>query len=205
MVEELASLLENFPGAANQTRCFLHILNLTAKSILQQFEIPKKKNSDGDGGDGDDGDGWDNKKVLKKAISELQALSKEIEEEENTSQVETDDVEDDDNEEGLEDERQDLTEEQIAELEADLMPVRLMLTKVCSDDSVKIFNPLACFLSATSTVEHNEELVNTYSSSMEHQTEGAQSGYSYDAARRCNAMEFDFRYDRLFNHLPFGS
>ena len=143
MVEELASLLENFPGAANQTRCFLHILNLTAKSILQQFEIPKKKNSDGNGGDGDDGDGWDNKKVLKKAISELQALSKEIEEEENTSQVETDDVEDNDNEEGLEDERQDLTEEQIAELEADLMPVRLMLTKVCSDDSAKIFNPLA--------------------------------------------------------------
>ena len=135
MVEEMASLLENFPGSANQTRCFLHVLNLTAKSVLQQFEIPKKRNNDGD-----DGDNPDNNKVLKKAISELQALSEEIEEEA-TSQGEIEDVEDDDNDEGLEDERQDLTEEQIAELEEDLTPVRLMLTKVCSDDSAKFSQP----------------------------------------------------------------
>jgi hypothetical protein len=42
MVEHLAVLLETFPGAPNQTRCFAHILNLVAKSVLRPFEAPKK-------------------------------------------------------------------------------------------------------------------------------------------------------------------
>ena len=146
MIEEMACLLENFPGAANQTLCFLHILNLTAKSILKQFEIPKKKKkADGDGdGDDDDGDDSDNiKKTLNKAMNELRALSREIEDDADTSQAieagidGADDADDEaDDEDGLEDERQDLelSEEEIAALEADLIPVRLMLTKVCSDD-----------------------------------------------------------------------
>ena len=41
MVEHLATLIEDFPGAANQTRCFTHILNLVAKSILRQFDVAK--------------------------------------------------------------------------------------------------------------------------------------------------------------------
>ena len=45
MIAKLEKLLNNFPGAANQTRCFLHILNLTAKSIIRQFDVPKSKNS----------------------------------------------------------------------------------------------------------------------------------------------------------------
>ena len=43
MIEELTNLLENFPGPANQTRCFTHILNLVVKSIIQQFDLPKTK------------------------------------------------------------------------------------------------------------------------------------------------------------------
>jgi hypothetical protein len=146
MIEEMASLLENFPGAANQTRCFLHILNLTAKSILQQFEIPKKKKTGDGGGDGD-GEGGDDggKKYLSKALNELMALSNEIEDEPTVTGVEDGDegtdlrVEDD--EDGLEDEREVLSEEEIAQLEADLIPVRLMLTKVreSDDDSAKNF------------------------------------------------------------------
>ncbi|KAF8886590.1 hypothetical protein BD779DRAFT_1441552 [Infundibulicybe gibba] len=31
MIDELAKLISAFPGAANRTRCFTHILNLTAK------------------------------------------------------------------------------------------------------------------------------------------------------------------------------
>ena len=42
MIEHLAALVETFPGAANRTRCFAHILNLVAKSVLRQFEGPKK-------------------------------------------------------------------------------------------------------------------------------------------------------------------
>lgn len=132
MIDEMADLIENFPGAANQTRCFLHILNLTAKSILQQFEVPRKKKT-GDDGEGDDGD---DKKTLNKAMNELLVLANEIEDEPSLA----DDVDEDtegvgdseDNGDGFEDERQDLSAEQIAELEADLLPVRLMLTKVWS-------------------------------------------------------------------------
>ena len=125
MIEEMASLLENFPGAANQTRCFLHVLNLTVKSILRQFEMPKKKTSKDDGDD-------DREEIVRKAASELLALSTEIEEDYSRvddSDDKNEDVEDD-NEEGLEDERQHFSAEQIAELDADLIPVRLMLTKV---------------------------------------------------------------------------
>ena len=41
MIEELADLLDDFPGEANRTRCFMHILNLVAKSIIKQFDVPK--------------------------------------------------------------------------------------------------------------------------------------------------------------------
>jgi hypothetical protein len=44
MINELQLLLNNFPGLANQTRCFLHILSITAKLIIKQFDIPKAKN-----------------------------------------------------------------------------------------------------------------------------------------------------------------
>jgi len=46
MIEHLATLIETFPSTANQTRCFTHILNLIAKSILHQFEAPKSKGHD---------------------------------------------------------------------------------------------------------------------------------------------------------------
>ena len=43
MIDHLATLLENYPGRANRTRCFTHILNLVAKCIMRQFDKPKKK------------------------------------------------------------------------------------------------------------------------------------------------------------------
>ncbi|KAF8964442.1 hypothetical protein BDZ97DRAFT_1624243, partial [Flammula alnicola] len=38
MIDHLATLLAEFPGSANQTRCFTHILNLVAKCIMRQFD-----------------------------------------------------------------------------------------------------------------------------------------------------------------------
>ncbi|TFK61912.1 hypothetical protein BDN72DRAFT_749645, partial [Pluteus cervinus] len=38
MIEELVNLLDNFPGPANQTRCFTHVLNLVVKSMIKQFD-----------------------------------------------------------------------------------------------------------------------------------------------------------------------
>ncbi|TFK47878.1 hypothetical protein OE88DRAFT_1608415, partial [Heliocybe sulcata] len=38
MIKELPNLLPDFPGDANRVRCFLHIVNLVAKSILKLFD-----------------------------------------------------------------------------------------------------------------------------------------------------------------------
>jgi hypothetical protein len=46
MIGHLGKVLLNFPGAANQTWCFMHTINLCAKSILKHFDLPKKKNKD---------------------------------------------------------------------------------------------------------------------------------------------------------------
>lgn len=45
------ALEELLPGQffrVNRARCFLHIINLVAKSLLHQFELPKVKPKDGD-------------------------------------------------------------------------------------------------------------------------------------------------------------
>lgn len=47
-------MIDNFPGPANQTWCFLHILILVVKSIIWQFDLLKsKKKSGSNNGRGD--------------------------------------------------------------------------------------------------------------------------------------------------------
>ncbi|KAG1852960.1 hypothetical protein C8R48DRAFT_563910, partial [Suillus tomentosus] len=38
MIDELSTALPNFGGKASHTRCFLHTVNLVAKSLLHEFE-----------------------------------------------------------------------------------------------------------------------------------------------------------------------
>src|SRR5208282_5497461 len=86
MISELAYILDDFPGASNQTRCFAHILNLVLKSILQQFDVPRSQAS----------------QRLDEATTELRNLAGNIEEEEVRSRRLNSDEndEDDDNVEG---------------------------------------------------------------------------------------------------------
>lgn len=116
MVEHLATLVENFPGAANQTRCFTHILNLVAKSILRQFDVAKKT--------------ADDPPDLNEAFDALALLAEELEDSGIPADNEDDGDGADDNDNGLGDERGGMSEEDVAELEQSLIPVRLMLTKV---------------------------------------------------------------------------
>ena len=101
MIEELANLLDDFPGPANQTRCFTHVLNLVVKSIMRQFDSPNSKNK-------------------QKATNEM--LS-------NIEFDEDGDCEDD-NVEGWIDERELMTEEELEELDESVEPLRLLLMKV---------------------------------------------------------------------------
>jgi Ran GTPase-activating protein (RanGAP) involved in mRNA processing and transport len=120
MIERLAELIDNFPGTANQTRCFTHILNLVAKSVLRQFEAPKAKGIDS----------------INDAMKELVAVSDELEDEgddvavDEEGEEDGDDEGDDDDDDGLQEEREGMSQEQLAELEASVQPIRLVLTKV---------------------------------------------------------------------------
>lgn len=49
MVETLAELNASFPGPVNQIRCFAHIINLIAKSLLKLFG--SRVHGQADGGD----------------------------------------------------------------------------------------------------------------------------------------------------------
>ncbi|KAF8546591.1 hypothetical protein OG21DRAFT_1373998, partial [Imleria badia] len=38
MIKALSKMVPTFRGAASHTRCFLHIVNLVAKSLIRQFD-----------------------------------------------------------------------------------------------------------------------------------------------------------------------
>ena len=123
MIEHLSTLIKNFPSTANQTWCFNHILNLMAKSILRQFDTPKKA-VDGDSGD------FDNAKEA------LAALTQELEDtqagaDDGTEESDNDDEDGgkDDNEDGLGNECGGMLDAEVAELEDTLVPIWLMLAK----------------------------------------------------------------------------
>jgi nucleoside-diphosphate-sugar epimerase len=124
MIEELAHLVDDFPGPANQTRCFLHILNLVVKSIIRQFDVPaSKKRLVGEEDD----------ENMDKATKELLKLAGEIdvEEEITVSAGDEGDATEEDDAEGWVDEHEEMTEDELLDLAASVRPVRLLLTKVC--------------------------------------------------------------------------
>jgi SMC interacting uncharacterized protein involved in chromosome segregation len=114
MIDHLANLLEAFPGSANRTRCFTHILNLVAKCIMKQFDTPKKKNTHVD-------DGLDE---INEDAADLQGALNDLEEE---LEEDGNDKEDANWEFDM---RIELTEGEIEALEATVEPVRRVLTKV---------------------------------------------------------------------------
>ena len=117
MIDELKELLDIFPGAENRTRCFTHILNLVAKSILHQFDTPKAKAD----------------KALDAAARALADLAADLDdEEEEMERNNVADGDEEDDEEGLIDIRESMSPEEIEELDASVQPVRVVLVKVSS-------------------------------------------------------------------------
>jgi hypothetical protein len=118
MIDTLSTIVDGFPGAANQTRCFAHTISIAAKSILKQFDIPKAKPG----------------AVLDKAAQALADLARDLESEERTEQEtwETgDDEEDDQPLDTWVDLHEGRTEEEVNQLNESTQPVRMMLIKVC--------------------------------------------------------------------------
>lgn len=102
MVRYLSNALDDFPGRANQTRCFVHTINLIAKSILKSFDTQKIQEIES----------------FNNAAHALADLA---------NGHESCDLED---EEGEDDEDNSEVEEDDNELDASLEPIRTMLLKV---------------------------------------------------------------------------
>ena len=110
MIQELETLTREFTGFTSHTWCFLHIVNLIAKSMLHQFDV---------------------KKVMIKRDSEMAALADELAEEEAIAdEIEDDDDNEIDNEDGWIDEMNSRTDNERIKLEDSMRPVRLALAKV---------------------------------------------------------------------------
>ena len=116
-------LIDDFPGPANQTRCFTHVLNLVVKSIIRQFDLPNSR--------------ADKNQIFDEGTKELSSLAGniDVEEEEASRDGEDGVAGEEDNVEEWIDECTLLDEEDLEELDKSVEPVRLVLTKVS-----KLFN-----------------------------------------------------------------
>lgn len=166
MVEELAILLKVFPGEANRTRCFAHILNLVAKSVIRQFDVPKAKRDE----------------ALNDAAHALAQLANDLDTEELLSQ-EVDEEEDIDDTDGLVDERAAMSDDEREEFDETVQPVRLMLVKVCSNffSQFKYINWQATCLASQNVVCY-QELNYSHIASMVRHSPRLEDARAHDAA-----------------------
>ena len=115
MIQQMQELISKFPGKANQIRCFAHIINLVAKSVIKQFDLPKGTAAS----------------CLDDAIKGLLALAGDIELEEDdmTTSLDEDDMDKDDNIDGWRDKRDTMSTEKLQKLNADVLPVCQVLVR----------------------------------------------------------------------------
>lgn len=125
MIKELASSIPTFPGVENQVRCFAHVLNLVAKTIIRQFDVEKTARTS----DGDLEAATDEVALQAAALSDvISGLEDEIPELVGEDELGEDEVDDD--VDGWIDERGDLSADEKEELRASVLPVKLILAKV---------------------------------------------------------------------------
>ncbi len=115
MVEELAQRIPSFSGQTSHVRCFAHVINLVAKSLLKQFDSPKCQNGNTDGNDGSD--------FL------FPELADDIDLEDEDAQSDPELVSKD-NTEGLVDVLADMDIDERKAFELEIMPIRTALAKV---------------------------------------------------------------------------
>lgn len=120
MVDHLAELLEAFGGDFARTRCFLHILNLTAKSLIKQFDV--KAVQDAEQVDED-------VRRLLELAQELEAEETEASASREGSGVGEEDGDELDDDDDWVDEVASLDDEERAEFEEEVRPVKMTLAK----------------------------------------------------------------------------
>ncbi|KAL1936981.1 hypothetical protein VTO73DRAFT_2438 [Trametes versicolor] len=123
MTEVLGERVPSFEGSLGRVRCFAHVINLVVKTLLRQFDVPKAKSS----------------KEVDEEDEELYELADgDDEEDEGEGEDEIDGegefllptgAEGGDDDEGWVDEVAAMTDEERAEFQRKVRPVRLCLTK----------------------------------------------------------------------------
>lgn len=133
MIDELDTLLEKFSGVESRTRCFAHIVNLIAQTVIRQFDVPKAK------------DGV----LVDEAMKELRVLATDIDIEELLTRANAagKDADTEDDLDGSVNEQTGLSALDLKRLEANVQPVRRTLVKVSSHhphlvDVLLMFAPL---------------------------------------------------------------
>jgi hypothetical protein len=120
MVKELDTddnLLPGYGGETNRTRCFDHVINLTARTVTKVFDAPKSKKEG----------------ILDDAEKELADLVEGLDLEELMTRMEQDGGEADDNVEGWVNELEEMTRLEREDVEGNVRPLTLVLVKVGSE------------------------------------------------------------------------
>jgi hypothetical protein len=182
MIEQLAKILSDF-SEVNRTRCFLHIVNLCAKSIIRQFDVQKQ----------------DTNEPMDDTEHELQVLAEEIDlEEQQAAELlqqhaidgeANGSSENDDDTDGWVDEMAVLSLAERTELHEEIRPVKLVLVKVCATSRL-ITIGLQCWVASKGGIQ-GYQLVNETPSSMATAAEGTQEVRPNHAQRCDDTLEFD--------------
>jgi hypothetical protein len=145
MIRELSSKVLEFGGSTTHTRCFLHTVNLVAKSLIREFNV-KKQEAD---------------QALAHSIdTELEELSAEMEEDAGV----TDEI---DNDDGFVDEVELLDEKERVALNKDIRPVKLALVKVSACNKRKLAVKLTlCPSCANSHIKSYIQLLSSFQHGM---------------------------------------
>jgi hypothetical protein len=141
MTEEIKDQLEEF-SQVSHIQCFLHIMNLVAKSLLRQFDAKKKTPADEDD----------------ETEREIEQLADGAEYEEEVARLVDEDEDDaeDDNDIIL-DINEIVPEGQRAQFHTDVRPMRLVLAKV-SQTIICTMWPFSKLLSASQTILQGDKI-----------------------------------------------
>lgn len=124
MVEELEDLVPGF-SKVNHTRCFLHVTNLVARTLVKQFDLPKSITM------APTNDITDPDHDLKELADGLHAEELEMQEA-LLKDAKDDQEEGDDNLDGWIDEMAALSQAEREDLQKSIRPVCKVLVKVCN-------------------------------------------------------------------------
>lgn len=111
----MSDLIPEFAGSPSHTRCFLHVVNLIAKTLVSQFDAKQVD---------------DEATELSETLMDEEALGGTEDEGEGAAGT--------DNEDGWEDELAELTVEERHELEQTIRPVKIALAKVRASMPTKL-------------------------------------------------------------------